>query len=478
MPTLICAADRTALAILLRQPWQFERAPVVRWFLRALGPLAVLAPLVAMWRSGDVGTATIAAAVPLTILAFGCWIGFIGSLALQNTPVNAVLVPRARRLSLWLVPVLCLAMSGALAGVLALAFGHFAFFLAVFVLGMSGLGMMGNALHEGLLLFLLADFGITNAPHLMHTFDEAALSLPALLLALAVAVYAARRLFPRGGERHWKRQARNEVARAIVAGEAKAVSQLPGPGGISLRVYGAVLRRDCQDRKARAALLLHALGPAVHWSTWLSNGALIMAGLGAVLAVLKSPWVPVGASGLWSGMIAGGVIISASFMALLVEQAFGKRLAATVTEQGVLMLVPGMARGTALNRLLASRMLLHAALAVCAALGMSLCVGLAARIALEPLLAMMALATTSMVLVPAVLRDVAAMGNPLNIGRPFMLLLAMPALCGLYISLRIAFDLPWAWVIAFNLLLGGVLSYARWRAAVAAPQAFPAGRLA
>src|ERR1700741_4327023 len=104
MTILFSAADAAALRSLLRQPWHFERAPVVRWLLRLLAPLAAVGPLIAWTRTGNPETTLLAAAAPLVVLAFGCWVTAVRALALQNTPVNAMLVPRARRLSMLLVP--------------------------------------------------------------------------------------------------------------------------------------------------------------------------------------------------------------------------------------------------------------------------------------------------------------------------------------------------------------------------------------
>ena len=479
MPTLISPADARALKSILVQPWLCERSRLVRWLLRALAPIAALVFVIAWRMTGRIESGGFAALMLLAALVSGIWITFARALALHNTPVNALLVPRARRLSLWLLPLTCLLLAALLAGLAASMFGHFGLLLAAFVIGLFGMAMMASGAPEGLLVFLAADFSITNGPRLAAMLDSIPFSsLGCLLLAGGVCVYASHRIFPHGGERHWKRQASNELSRAMAAGEVEAVSKLSGPGPLISRVYGAVLRRDCQRRASRQALLMHVLGPSVHWSRWLASLVLIGAGVAVVLAILTSPWLPVGASDLWSGMIAGGVIITSAFVALLAEQAFGKRLASTVTEQSLLCLAPNLPRGRALNRLLAARMLLQSTGAILMALLLSWCVGMAARIPPEPLLAMMALASTSLVLLPAVLRNVAAMGNPMHIGRSMLLVLVIGAMCCASIGLRIAYDMPWPWLIATSVVLGLFVARLRWRIMVDAPAAFPAGRLA
>jgi hypothetical protein len=291
---------------------------------------------------------------------------FMPGSALLNSATHARLVPRQRRRLMqmsggsWLLLTLALTvvagtwtafpLIGAylLSFALALATGNPRTVAPVIVIGNWG-WLSHRVLPPGLVDTLAGD---------------TATAVYALLLVPAAA-WALRRMYPAGGDAHFDRHAalRGHIARF----EGGGVSSLDG--GRSARAYAAALRRDCSrdGRRGRrpadpARMLMHALGPSVHWSAW-TGSVVVMLSVGAGIRLMRMWQEGGGDSQSLHDFIDGASLAGLGMLMLTIlfsTAAFSRAITRTHGEQALLRLAPLAGDAALLNRRLAGQLLQRA----------------------------------------------------------------------------------------------------------------------
>jgi hypothetical protein len=240
--------------------------------------------------------------------------------------------------------------------------------------------------------------------------------------------------------------------------------------------YLAALRhastRAAPQRRRPMIIAMAGLGPRLHWA----KGALFsVTVLLAMLIVRVTPFAAFfdgEAAVLWGQALLSAAVLIHVFVAVF-------SLGATATEQGILLLAPGMVGPAQLNRLLAPALLagfarIWGTMLVCAC-------------AIDWLYSVPggdwtrtpALATLLLPLSVFLLRDYASLRKVQADGP---LLLAVAGLAGLLLVFRIARDwidpLPWVLLALICVVLTALLLALHLRRMLASPPAFPAGRRA
>lgn len=304
-------------------------------------------------------------------------------------------------------------------------------------------------------------------------YVEQPLSLAAC--ALLLLPWLLSRVVLAGGARHRRAQARAAAWRRKIGSTRWSVAETPGAGGAGSAfnwLYGlwrgwllARARPQARSVLARAELALYG---SSHWSAHLGGVLLVMA-LVALLLIGVLIWTPVtweqitrkGASGLTIG------VMSACFSPLIGLPA---ALYQSRREQALLMLLPGMPRGAALNRALARRQMWHAVGAL-----------LVVLVLLQLLLGPHALENGALMVAVGLLLSVSLWADWSRRGLPREVWYV--ALVGggiaLAISLAVVLDaLAWGRWLALPLALPVwlILLRWRWRRLQTWPQALPAGR--
>jgi hypothetical protein len=449
---------------------------------RALGIAAWIVGVVAtlsifgfVWRQ-DWSLVIAAIALSIGAMLIVTMILFAGSAALMNTPANARLMPRMRRrmIEITLLGWLCMTVLG---GVFLRSWPA-AILVAMWIISISmarGGSRVGNVLAmvppmwgiiQRYLPAHLVDFLITPA--------ALALELPSLLL---LALWAIHEIFPNGGDRHYAQRGRQikNINRGDPTRKDYGVAEVSALGRMS---YGFSLRRDCEKRDRRA-LMLHVLGPQVHWALYWRN-ALLVLGVGLLVNLVMAFWitasVPSGV-GIFTILMIGLLNV----VTLAVAEAIASRIQSTRAEQGLYLLAPASpGTGAALNRQLApalARNVSGAWLAVTAAvMGLTFMSGTSERGLL------VAACTCSITLLPSiahVLRDYARQTAAPGGAMIGWLVFLGAVVGGICYALADNFGgLAWPLMALAINLAAAVWAWSRWKGMLAAPPAFPVGHAA
>lgn len=355
------------------------------WMWLALAILLVLAiaPTLLAWRFESVAVAKGFAVGTLAFALELLWLIALGSAQRQNHPNAARLVPgHVQRLRESVVAVyLAVALSSAAA--LGLVFGHaLAWGLAAGLMMLLVAIMLQNPWLWAVwwVVPALAGKWTTTAP--WQALRELALSAyetqPLALAAVGLLLlpWLASRFVHEGGASHAEKFKRNE--------QRRRASQLARLGQTNLRDQGrvaqffgeaflilyrrwmqhliATARPTPRSVLARAEL---ACGVNAHWATHLGS-SLVFAGIAALTwavahfgyGVQVRQFINQGGYGMAIGL---------SIAAILPAMSVRSALYSTRREQALLMLLPGMPRGAALNQRLARRQMLHFVLSWAAA---------------------------------------------------------------------------------------------------------------
>jgi hypothetical protein len=274
---------------------------------------------------------------------------FLPGSLLLNTAVNARLLPRQRRrlaqmfIGGWLL----------LTAVVAVVAGKWAAFpiCGAYLLAI-GLMAAGNMYAWGLMVLA------GNWPWLSRYLFPPALAEAfngdigaAVLMALLVptGVWGVRWIYPTGGDAHYERRSKWVRRLERLQGAGWAEDGLTRSG---LFTYAAALRRDCKAADP-GRMLLHALGPAAHWSAWIGPGAFMLAlagGMGALMwAGSTSKHSLQGISIAWLGAQALVIVFSTAQLSQQMDR--------TASEQALLRLTPLAGDAAMLNRRLATQLL-------------------------------------------------------------------------------------------------------------------------
>jgi len=291
---------------------------------------------------------------------------FVPGAALLNSAIHARLMPRQRRRLIqmsgggWLLLTLALtAVAGTwtafpligaylLSFALALATGNPRTLAPVIVIGNWG-WLSHRVLPPGLVDTLAGD---------------SATALYALLLVPATA-WAMRWMYPAGGDAHFDRHAalRGHIARF----EGRGGSSLDE--GRSARAYAAALRRDCSRGGLRgrrpadpARMVMHALGPSVHWSAW-TGSIVVMLAVGVGIRLMRMWQEGGGGSQSLHDFIDGASLAGLGMLMIMIlfsTAAFSRAITRTHGEQALLRLAPLAGNAALLNRRLAGQLLQRA----------------------------------------------------------------------------------------------------------------------
>ena len=471
----------------LLAPWQQRRnqGPMWPWLL-ILGVVGL--PALAFLA---IPASNFVRAVALNVLAMPLisgWIWLVLSLLQQNHPNAARLVPRQLRtlrrvlFGAWLVLTLLAALAG-------WTFDHpwsmaagasLLLTLLMWIVRMPILGVF----------FWLVPASVTQWAHtpvaeaVIRALYAAWQGQPErLVLAGAVALLAAAGLTPffvlrSGGSRHAQAYRRRAWRLASIGSGGAGPTSWRASGGVlgewlrqgAVGVYQRWLTHVSARRAG--AVLPHALlglGPTIHWTGQL--GQVLTFGAIAALAMLVV-WqmnavkesISVAAWGL-----SVGVLTFAVNVALQARTA----IHGTRGEQALMMLLPGMPRGSALNRGLARRLSMQFII--------GWAVGVLACVLVLPLgerIGWFAIYAAACLPLGALLwTDWSRVQAPTSISAVVPLLVTMPLALGA-IAAQAWAGVP-AWVCALIFVAAAALLFGRRaRRLVDAPSAFPAGRLA
>jgi len=224
-------------------------------------------------------------------------------------------------------------------------------------------------------------------------------------------------------------------------------------------------------------MLMHALGPTAHWTTWTGTIATMLLVGGAARIALASTYGTAVQTLLDNTAGVGPALLV--LVVLFSTSQYGQQLRRTRGEQALLRLTPLAGDTALLNRRLAARMLRQAlaiwAVLTVVVLAVVLLIG-GSQAALLRQLAMSSLA--GQVAMMGLLGDYAGDGGwNLELALRAAALAAVQALAAVGVG-ALTGTTPWPWLVAIPLVVCGVLLCRDWRRMLAAPPAFPAGRMA
>jgi hypothetical protein len=461
-------------AILLRDPGAMRTLYLVAGAVVACGVILVVLGDLSVLKALRFMTA-----IALMGLAFIWTFLFVPGSVRMNSPINAWLLPRQRRRLLemtaayWLVATLGVTFGLGDWVVLPL--------VASGVLGLT-LMMAGNKYVPYLMMLG------GNAPWLVHTVLPAAWAermtasaaiLVLNILILPAAVWGLRWLYPAGGDAYLERRA-DQIKRldhfAMRTEDKQAMAEgMAGQGNLSF--YRLALRYE-RFRADPGTMLMHALGPTAHWTAWIGVIAVVLLlGVGGrvLLASTHVPAVDTFAHGVF-GAAPGLLALVIGFS----TAQYGQQLRRTRGEQALLRLTPLAGDAALLNRRLATR-LLRQALAIWVVLTVAvLAVTLSFASGPDGLLRQLALCCVAgQAAMMGLLGDYASERGGWNI--------ALALRAGSYVLVQalaavglgtLTGTTAWPWLIEISLAVCAVQLRLDWKRMLAAPPAFPAGRMA
>ncbi|MES2299905.1 MAG: hypothetical protein V4582_22890 [Pseudomonadota bacterium] len=473
----------TTMGVLARQPLYLQRSVGSLRLSAALACAVLLFPLCALFWHWRLALGALLTAVPLGSLLL-LWWGMALHTGLRiNTPANARLHPRMLASLRALVGLYLVGATALLAALLALVVGHFWLCWSALVLFFSVGTLIAGGGQLALWIICLTPFALVlpDWPAIAHALAPlgarlAANGAPACAGALGVAALSIAHAFPGGGERHWRAFRFSEQLRAQLAGH-----QLNNESGIGMRLYGRALRRDCaagpSTCSASAALVLHVLGPALHWS----RHVVVLAVVAALApgALLYMHLFPPADARILQSIVLFADVMAAMLAFVILSQSVALRMSATRQEQALLRLTARAPQGRQLNRVLARALLRRGALWWLAGLAY---VGVLAAAILpgwRAVVMVLSLHCLALPLLAGPLRDFSAMRDPLAMnGQQWMMGNTLLLLLG-FLALHFGVTpLPWPLLAALAASLAAGLLTRGWRRMLAAPVAFPAQRLA
>jgi hypothetical protein len=441
------------------------------WLLLAIA-IVILCVAISRHKLDAWVTARVALALGAFWLVFVWMFLFVPGSLLLNTAANARLLPRQRRRLVQMFVGSWLLLTAALTAV-ADRWTEFpvtgAYILAF------GLMFAGNMHALGLVVL------IGNWPWLSHNVLPPALAqalsgdtAAALLLVLLVpaGVWSVRWIYPAGGDAHFERRSKQARWAERLKGSAWAQDDLSRGGVLT---YAAALRRDCKAADP-GRMLLHALGPAVHWSAWI--GSLVVMLLAAVAVRVALIW---GASASVHNFVQATSLAGLGALVLTIlfsTAAYGQQMGRTPGEQSLLRLSPLAGDTALLNRRLATQMLQGA---------LRLWIGLTLAILAVSALVSGDLATVlrelalcclaGQVAMSGLLADYAGTGGwNVTLGLRAALVALAQAMAAVALGWLSGVSI-WLWMIVIAIATCAFQLRGGWARMLAAPPAFPAGRL-
>ena len=402
---------------------------------------------------------------------------FVRGSMMLNSPVNGRLLPRQRRRLMQMAAGLWLLQTAAF----TLAAGNWLVFplVGMFLLGM----MLAMGAHlAGLALMVLPGswsptWHAALPPALADGMTGAAAMTALTMLLLAGVAWCVRWMYPAGGDDHLgKRRARLDAMRRFETQMwAPEVDSANVGGRHALRIYAAVLRRDCR-RAAPGPMLMHALGPGGHWSvsaSWLAGFVAI--GLGLYLAMSVSD------NARFHRVVqvmAGPGLLGMTSMILFGTAQIGQAMQRTRGEQALLRLTPLLGDLQSMNRRLATQLLRQTLgswiVSTAALLLLGMLLGGPGMLAGQAALCCLA----GQVAMTGLLVDYAGEGGwsvGLALRAGLLALLQCAAALG---AGALAGSSPWPWLAAIAIAATALQVRRAWRRMLAAAPAFPVRRQA
>lgn len=415
---------------------------------------------------GSLGGILQGAALPLIIIAAIYWPIFVSGAATHNKPANACLVPSLNRrvretvALAWLLTMLPFATISYFhpQGLSLLLFSS---------VSVTATGLYRSGRHRFLGLAAVAFAAFLWEPDL--SWLGVGPLAASVALSVGFAAWACKKAFPRGGDRHWAML--DQHASAMARDEIEGSVRLSRSGKARRPVYAFLLRRDLAAKGSRRHLLMHVAGPVAH-----RMATLLPILVAAACIVLAKPALH--ALGLSPNM---AKVARLTIMSLIVGVPVGWYMIAlsivnSSAEQAIVRLAPGLPGAARLNRELGGQMLSTCvlqwgAVAVLAfgalwmwgqpASSFMTCAGF-----LGAMLGMAGMA----------LRDYSGKTTQ-YLGSHIVLLLCS---CVLAFVAMFFTEKSYAWTVMMAFIYGASVANitSNWHAMMAAPPAFPAGRLA
>lgn len=408
--------------------------------------------------------------LPWFFLGMLYWLDLVSGAVRQDTPANAKLVPRLRKRAMQLVGSCWLVFVLAIALALGSAFGSPELWAAAAAGWLLGGAMVRIGFQSGM-VFMFVPFMLLLLPHeamlAVRYFAGTAAGIAVCALWVAVVAWLGKRtLFPRG-DRHFDQRA--------VVEKGVRQSQPAHTSNTRSGLYATVLGRLNHKRASAGELVLHALGPGAHWSVSANMLALLAAVLvaGRVAIELMSA-----DSAVLVPFTGGFVIIPLLLTFAMSPQRITGRASVTQGEQALLRLAPLAPDSASYNSELASALLRRALIEWALVTAALVAVTVAINAESDITLLQFAVCCLAMPLTTLVLRDYARQpALKTSYMHTAAIYLVVTAGVAYYAMLRVSV-MP----VVLVCMAAGVgatvwLAASRRRNMIAAPVAFPAGRL-
>lgn len=417
-------------------------------------------------------------AVGAGVLALAWSFVFVPGSIRMNSPINAWMLPHQRRRLLQMTAAYWFVAT------LGVAFGIGAWdalpLVALATLGVPLLSA-GNRVVPVLLIvggnwFWLARVALPPAWAQVVTGDAAMAVLGVLLLP--GAVWGLRWLYPAGGDAYLDRigaQVRRMGAFHGCAEDKQALANGLAVQG-SPPLYRWAMRRDVR-RADPGAMLGHALGPVAHWTGWL-GGILIILLFGAAARVALAWSQDTDVLSLVDSLVKTTLAVQALVIALTMAR-HGQQLRRTRGEQALLRLTPLAGDAALLNRRLGARLLRQALTCWVALIAAAFVAAFLAGATPDALLRQLGLCCLGgQVALMGLLDDYARAdaGWTLERGLRAAALAAVQAFVAVGLG-WLTGTTAWPWLVVLPPVVCCVLLRRDWRRMLAAPPAFPAGRM-
>jgi len=497
----VSAAVHTQAVLMLRAPWQWLRNDGRGWaalVYAALAALLVGVLLLALmfWVSGGLAKILLGVFPAIGLLA-AWWLQFSALLRLDHPHAARFVVGhgralRAAALGLWVGMVAFVAFVAAMA--LGQPGGSQAPALVAAMMAGAALLFTAMALRwRWLWVMLFLPFPVFDQPAVRAALSPMVATVQAhwqahpvlwtLLTLLAMAAGLAN-LFGKGDSAHSRGYARRENLRKIASAGALGQKPTLAAYGRWGEVLGApfqslvdawlahVIRRASPQRGSVMARAEVVLQGAQHWVRQVAGVVMVQ-----LVVLIGLAWFSHGSSGDLAMAFEQGqahVVLSIGLAGMTIAPLLSLPGALWLSrrEQALLVLLPGMPQGTALNQALAKQQLKHYLLIWSTALPAFVALahwGQAAHV--------WAVVGAALPMSALLWRDASRLRAPgsVLVLVPYLLTLALGLAFMLFLRWHPAMLLPWA--VGVGLLTAALLAW-RWRKLSHWPQALPAGRLA
>jgi hypothetical protein len=418
-------------------------------------------------------------AVVFMALAFLWTFLFVPGSVRLNSPVNAWLLPRQRRRLLQMTTAYwCVATLG-----ISYGLGNWAVLPIVAFATLSlALLMAGNKYVPFLLIVGGNGPWLARAvlpPAWIDAMTGSAAVWTTSILIVPAAVWGLRWLYPAGGDAFLAR--RGDQIKRLNHFAFRTEERQSLPDGLAWQGNLSLYRVALHCERLRAdpgTMLMHALGPMAHWTSWVGSIVMILVVSGIVHIVLGSSHGKE-VQAFAAGFLGAGPALMALVVAFSTAQ-YGQQLRRTQGEQALLRLTPLAGDSAKLNRRLATR-LLRQALSVWVLLTSALaCASFVLGTDSDGLLRQLGLCCLAgQVAMMGLLGDYAGGRGGWN--------LALGLRAGAYALVQVLAAVglgkltgttAWPWLIEISLAVCVAKLRLDWKRMLAAPPAFPAGRMA